>query len=358
MTNIINIGYAVSNKYVGMLAISIASIISNSSNSEFNFFILTSDISEDNKRKIDKLKKIKNFNIEYILMNNEDFKNMSEGISVVSNYRLKISTLKSDLDKILFLDSDIIAISDISEIYNIDLEDNYIAAVVDPGIKLQYEYTIHDKERFPDRRFNTGLILANLKKWRDDNIEEKLFEGMLWYAKKYANWPDQNVMNMVFKDKTLEIPYIYNFCPILYQQGWYEEIDTSSINIDNIKIVHFAGVPKPWDSRDVLKSLELLKFPYNTDKENIDGAQVYMNDIFWEYAKLTPYYEDFLYEYVNKENSFEYTIKLIIKCLNLSKLLQYTKFKYKIFRIFSFKKHYTSKIFEISDCIKFLKNYK
>lgn len=358
MSNVINIGYAVSNKYVGMLAISIASIITNSPNLEFNFYILNSDISLDNRRKINKLKKIKNFNIEYIQINNDDFKNMSEGISVVSNYRLKISTIKKDLDKILFLDSDIISVGDISELYNIDLDDNYIAAVVDPGVKLQYEYTIEDKEKFPDRRFNTGVMLANLKKWREDKIEEKILDGMIWYAKKYKNWPDQNVLNMVFKDKILEIPYIYNFCPILYQQGWYEEIKDNKIDIEKIKVVHFAGVPKPWETTDVLQYLEYVKFPYNTNKENLDGTCIYMNDIFWEYAKLTAFYEDYLYEYINK-NKLEKAIKLIIKVFSMSKILSKLTIKYNILKLFALnKKHYKNKLLEINNVINFFKNYK
>ena len=54
--NIINIAYAVSNEYIGLLAVSIASIITNNLDLNINFYILNSDISNDNKRKIDKLK--------------------------------------------------------------------------------------------------------------------------------------------------------------------------------------------------------------------------------------------------------------------------------------------------------------
>ncbi len=277
---IFDIAYTISNEYTHCLAVSMGSILKNScADEQFNFYILNSDITEENKRKINKLKIIKDFNIEYIQMNNEDFKEMSEGVNIVSNYRLKIATLKSNLNKILFLDADIIVLTSLKSLYNTDLGNNYIAAVVDPGVKLQYEYTINDKEKFPNRRFNTGVMLANLTKWRDDKIEEKIMEGMRWYSKKYFAWPDQNVMNMVFKDHIIELSPQYNVCPILAQQGWYQEEGVWEKASLEPKIVHICGYPKYWEEKDL-----------------------WWNDIFWEYAKITPYYEDFIMSYVICQN--------------------------------------------------------
>lgn len=273
----IDIAYTISNEYAHCLSVSIASILKNTKETDnFNFYVLNSDLSDENKRKIEKIKKIKDFNIEYIQMNNDDFNNMSEGISIVSNYRLKIASLKPQLDKILFLDSDVIITNSLEELWNTDLEDNYIAAVVDPGTKLQYEYTLADKELFPDRRFNTGVILANLKKWRDDDVENKILEGMVWYSQKYFSWPDQNIMNMVFKNKIIELSPRYNCCPILAQQNLYQEEGVWEKASDNPIIIHFCGIPKYWEERGL-----------------------WWNDIFWDYAKLTPYYEDFLMNYTS-----------------------------------------------------------
>lgn len=267
-----DIAYNVSNEYTHCLAVSIASILKNSKEDEsFNFYVLHADITDENKRKINKLKKIKDFNLEYIQMNNDDFKDMPSGVNIASNYRLKIASLKPELSKILFLDADIIALDSLKELYNTNLQDNYIAAVVDPGVNLQYEYTINDKEKFPDRRFNTGVMLANLDKWREDNVEEKIMAGMMWYSKKYFNWPDQNVINMVFKNAIIELPPQYNVCPILAQQGLYQEEGIWEKASCNPKILHFCSRPRYWEA-----------------------PGLWWSDIFWEYARLTSYYEQFL----------------------------------------------------------------
>ena len=319
-----DIAYTVSNEYTHCLAVSIASILKNSKEDEsFNFYVLHADITEENKRKINKLKKIKDFNLEYIQMNNDDFKDMSEGISIVSNYRLKIASLKPKLSKILFLDADIIVLDSLKELYNTNLQDNYIAAVVDPGVNLQYEYTIDDKEKFPDRRFNTGVILANLNKWREDNVEEKIMAGMIWYSKKYFAWPDQNVMNMVFKNAIIELPPQYNVCPILAQQGWYQEEGVWEKASSNPKIVHICGMPKYWEQDDL-----------------------WWNDIFWEYARLTPYYEQFLSKLISQHYinfSTELLKQKFVNYVNDYRKLKYKKTLYNLLVIFTFGKSKTIK---------------
>lgn len=273
----INIGYAVSNQYTAMLSVSILSLLENSNpDDEFNIYILNSDITDENKRKINELKNIKNFNIEYITVENKDFEDIATGISIVSNYRVKIASLKPELDKILFLDSDLLIVASLQDLYNTNLKDNYFGAVVDPGIKLQYEYTIRDNEKFPDRRFNTGVMLINLDKWRKDNIENKLLEGMKWYSTKYKVWSEQNVLNMVCKNHILELPLQYNVCPILQQQELYQEEGMWEKACNNPQIIHICGKPKYWE---------------------IEGLQ--WEDIFWSYARKTPYYEYFLHNLTN-----------------------------------------------------------
>lgn len=216
----INIGYVVSDLYTHILSVSILSLLQNSgADDEFNIFVLNSDVSEESKRKIEMLKEVKDFRIEYINMKNSEFEGIAEGISVVSNYRIKMASVLPKLDKILFLDSDMIIMDSMAELYNTDLGENYFAAVIDPGAKLQRQYTIEDDDKFPNPRFNTGLMLVNLKKWREDDIERKIFDGLRWYSKKYACWPDQNVMQMVCKDKILTLNPSYNVSPILKQQN-------------------------------------------------------------------------------------------------------------------------------------------
>ena len=259
----INIGYVVSDLYTHILSVSILSLLENSgADDEFNIFVLNSDVSEESKRKIEMLKEVKDFRIEYINMKNSDFEGIAEGISVVSNYRIKMASVLPKLDKILFLDSDMIIMNSMVELYNTDLGENYFASVIDPGADLQRQYTIEDDDKFPNPRFNTGLMLVNLKKWREDDIERKIFDALRWYSKKYAYWPDQNVMQMVCKDKILTLNPSYNVSPILKQQNLYQVAGLWEQSSKDPKIIHICGMPKYWQKSRLL-----------------------WEDIFWKYAK-------------------------------------------------------------------------
>lgn len=269
----INIGYVVSDLYTHILSVSILSLLQNSgADDEFNIFVLNSDVSEESKRKIEMLKEVKDFRIEYINMKNSEFEGIAEGISVVSNYRIKMASVLPKLDKILFLDSDMIIMDSMAELYNTDLGENYFAAVIDPGAELQRQYTIEDDDKFPNPRFNTGLMLVNLKKWREDDIERKIFDGLRWYSKKicmlagskcYANGMQRqnfnikSVLQRVANSKTTEF---VSSSPGLWEQSSKDP-----------KIIHICGMPKYWQKSRLL-----------------------WEDIFWKYAKKTPYYEEFI----------------------------------------------------------------
>ena len=123
-----NIFFTVNDSYTKYLSVSMASILYNLDKEQIiNFFILDGGISDKNKRKLNKLKYIKDFNIEFIKIDNSRFENIVKSsqahITNETNYRFIISSLKPELDKCLFLDADLIADKDITELYNINIDD-------------------------------------------------------------------------------------------------------------------------------------------------------------------------------------------------------------------------------------------
>ena len=269
-----NIFFTINNSYAKYLAVTIASILYNLDQNEIvNFFILDGGISEYNKIKINNLKKIKNFNIEYIVVDKSKFEKIVSSsqahISNETNYRFIISSLKPDLDKCLFLDADLIIDKDITELYNTDIDDYYMAAVADQAA-LDNTFSCTYKLNLPEnyRYVNTGVILVNLKKWREDNIETKLFENVF----KYSNvlmFPDQDTLNITLNSKVKYLSHVYNAMPV--QNYIVKEEKEEAFN--NPVIIHWAGFMKPW---------RFIEANYS--------------NYFWKYAKMTDFYEDIIYE--------------------------------------------------------------
>lgn len=267
--NNINIAFAVDNNFVQQLATTIVSILRSSNKQDkFNFYVLDGGISPYNKEKVEKLKSIKHFNIEYLVINNDDFKHCpipeSLYFTKATYYRFKLQSLVS-IDKILYMDCDILVRKSLSELYSVDVENKYAAVVEDMMFtvgKLGERCSTLGVSRY----FNAGIMVLNLKKMREDNIEAKCFEFVEKTPEK-VKWVDQCVLNSIFEEKVKFIDKKYNF----QYQGWLKEVREMYKQVENdIIILHYVGFDKPWllERKTVLRPVYLnclLKTPYGYD---------------------------------------------------------------------------------------------
>lgn len=276
MSENINIFFTINNGYSCYLATAMASILYNSkTDDKLCFFILDGGISEENKRKIALLNSIKPFEIEYLPIDIEKFKNMPKSsqahISNETNYRFLISSLKPDIDKCIFIDADLVFDDDIEKLWSVDVQDNYLAAVVDQvpyrkGILNDWATKLPLPKDY--HYVNTGVTVINLKQWRKDNIENKLFENV----NKYSNllkFPDQDILNITCAPLVKKLPAYFNAIPVLP----YYSLEDKKEAFSNPVVIHWAGDKKPWR---------------NPSFEHAD--------YFWKYARMTPFYEEILYK--------------------------------------------------------------
>ncbi|HEC1763098.1 TPA: glycosyltransferase family 8 protein [Campylobacter jejuni] len=290
---ICHIFFTINNAYSGYLATCIVSIIDNlDENYTPYFYIIDNGISEQNKEKIQKLVKYRNFYIEFIQINQKLFKNLPNSsqahISNETNYRFLASSLKPNLDKCIFLDVDLVVIGDIAKLWEIEINDYYIAAVSDQAPLHPKSWTANLPLPFDYAYINTGVTLFNLKKWRENNIEHFLFENSHKFAKK-LQFPDQDTLNITLYQKVKYLSHIYNAMPV---QNYHNK-DQEKEAFFNPQIIHWAGYKKPW------------KYP------NVPYAE-----IFWHYAKKTPFYEEMLF------NNISNTIQNNISNLSISNKTQ------------------------------------
>lgn len=148
-SNVINIVFAVNNVYVKFLSVTLISLIKNT-DKYIRCFILENEHELDNKNKdkLEALKKIKDFAVEYIKIDTKNFsyfKRAAKHISMETNFRLLIaSLLPESVEKCIYLDSDLIAIDDIDKLWSQDICNDYIGAVLTPPVD-----------------FNAGVLLIN-----------------------------------------------------------------------------------------------------------------------------------------------------------------------------------------------------
>ena len=139
--------------------------------------------------------------------------------------RAAYAKIFSNLDIILSLDNDTIINDNISELWDIDITNYYIAGVLEP------------KKSIYDVYVNNGVLLYNLKKIREDKIDDKIIENLNTY---YYYFAEQDCFNEVFSGKILTIPSDYNVNKFVKQQ------------YSSLKIIHFAAI-KNWQKFSIVK---------------------------------------------------------------------------------------------------------
>ena len=113
----INIGFCIDDSYAQLLGVMMTSVLSFAKEEDsYKYFKVTDFLSDENKSKDEELKKNKDFELEYIYLNDKDFENVNTGHLKISQiYRFLLFKLES-VDKLLYLDVDMVCRHDIAEL--------------------------------------------------------------------------------------------------------------------------------------------------------------------------------------------------------------------------------------------------
>lgn len=250
-TDIIHIFFASDDKFTLPLTNAISSILRSSNELDRLFFhILDKDISQKHKNKIENLKNIKLFEIEYIKIDDNLFaecpltKECSH-IPIQTYYRYLIPQLRPNLDKVLYLDCDILIVSSLHSLWSVDLKDTYCGVVEE-----MYQKTQTDARRLGvNSYFNAGVLLINNKKWVEEKVDKRLFENTKkLYETNNLIWQDQDVLNKTFENNVTWLNPKYNLqqhCCDNYTYTQYSAMDITEAQKDTV-IIHYNTDVKPW----------------------------------------------------------------------------------------------------------------
>ena len=265
--NEIPIFFASDDNYIPCLAVAIYSLEKNSNkNNNYKLIILNSGMSQENKAEIMEFEK-ENVKIEFKdisdIENNyrNDFElRLRDYYSSTIYYRLFIGTLFPEYHKAIYIDSDIILLDDIANLYNIDLEGNILGAIPDGVVHDSKELQTYVEKNDgidADKYFNSGVLLIDLDKYREEKIEEKFVKLLTKYNCDTVA-PDQDYLNILCKNKVKYLPLSWDKMP-----DYCEKLDEKDIHL-----IHYNMFKKPWHYSDVEYS-----------------------DVFWRYAKETKYFD-------------------------------------------------------------------
>lgn len=223
------------------------------SNPESEAYVLIGErLAKKDMKRFSQLEKRFNTKIHFIYVSNELFNGAPLLMwSLPMYYRLLAPTvLPEELDRILYLDCDIVVNDDLTEFWNMDMSDHSAAVVIEsdscaPNFnhikRLNYDASLG--------YFNSGMMLINLEFWRKMNVFQQGIDYLRNNKEKLV-YPDQDILNYILKDTKVFVAPTYNFQTFFLTNElfkYYPHDIKSQILESKPAIAHI--LLKPWDIR-------------------------------------------------------------------------------------------------------------
>lgn len=269
----VNIVLITDSRYTPPTAVSMSSAIKNKCpQNVYNFYIVAENITPQDESYLLRMKNLApdTVNVHIIPRQEPDlpYENMQRFLQYkVGMHKIFLPEILGNIDKVIYMDGDTLVLKDLAELFSIDISDVY-AAVAKDGI--YYRFPKEMAEMGLDKRgyyFNSGVMLYNLAKQRQDKIVQKLIDYIKTHEDFYG---DQDVLNVVFGDKLKLMSYRYNCISTFFEADdlnflskfFAERLPKDTFYIyQGATILHYAG-DKPWQDDYSPRYLKELWFRY------------------------------------------------------------------------------------------------
>lgn len=262
----IPIFFAVDDNYAPYLAVSMRSLIDNASpDYQYNIYILIDKLNEFNTTVLCNMA-TDNVSVETINVTKKldalgDMLHLRDYYTKTTYYRFFIPALFPQYERGLYLDCDIVVKGDISQLYNVPLGDNILAAAPEEIMLMvdvfgTYVEAVLEVPR--NEYFSAGILVMNLEKMRRVALEEQFVD--ILGRRTFRVTQDQDYLNVLCRGDFL-----------MLDSGWNKTACYDAPVDTPVNIIHYKINWKPWHYRGVR-----------------------FEDDFWYYAEMTPY-ADLLY---------------------------------------------------------------
>ena len=166
--------------------------------------------------------------------------------------------LEKKINKVIYLDSDILVLDDISKLWETNLFNKTLGAVKDPAFNRYNSLNLRREKGY----FNSGVLLIDSLSWRTKNYSQKILEYINKYPEKLV-LPDQDALNVILKDDWLPINQAWNVFNGLFMENPNKlGITNKQLNYicNHPKIYHFVGKIKPWNKKYALPAFNYKQY--------------------------------------------------------------------------------------------------
>jgi UDP-glucose:(galactosyl)LPS alpha-1,2-glucosyltransferase len=261
----LNIAWGVDKNFMFGAAISLTSVLMNNRDTPIHFHLFTDSIDEDYKVRLQRLVQQYHTIITVYVMDSEGLKVLPCGNawSHATYFRfIAFEYLSDEIDSLLYIDADVICKGSLHKLCDIDFGDRVAAVILDIDASREYAAQRLNTRQFESDYFNAGVIYANLKAWKAQSFLSTAFNMLMDKNKSFAFF-DQDVLNIMFLNKVMFLPRIYDAIYGMKQELKSKDLEKYKEFItDETILIHYIGVTKPWHSWAVYPSAQYFGVAY------------------------------------------------------------------------------------------------
>ncbi|HJE86724.1 glycosyltransferase family 8 protein [Levilactobacillus brevis] len=267
MTQTIPVFFSINDAYAPFLSVALTSIVAHADpQKKYELIVLYEDLNAENRERLGQLATT-NVSIQFVTVNEnllkqlagEHMKLRGDMFTLTIYYRLFIAAMFPQYDKAIYLDADVVATTDLAELFQTDLGTNLVGAVQDTFAAdnpQSVRYVEHHLQLPIADYFNSGMMVLNLKQMRAENFSETFTRLLTTYHVEFIA-PDQDYLNELCRNRVVHIDRAWNVMP------------TQQSRVVAPKLLHFSLFGKPW---------------HYADAQN--------GQYFWDYAAQSPYFAE------------------------------------------------------------------
>lgn len=251
MVKKINILVTLDKNYLFPLKVMLTSLFLNNPHNSFDIYVMHDSLTATHFKEIKQVAAKFNAKIINLKIGKDEFKDAPTLLHYTKAMYFRLLAhlyLPPTLDRIIYIDPDILVLNPVEELYRLDLKNHYYAAAYH---KLFSSKTINKIRLYPYKiknYYNSGVLLINLKLLRS-KVSASLIYDFVNNNKKKLIMPDQDVLNSLFGKKILLIDENkYNYDARHYQI--YKMLSNGKFGLEQVinqtVFLHFCGKKKPW----------------------------------------------------------------------------------------------------------------
>jgi len=172
---------------------------------------------------------------------------ISDHVTIATYFRLLLDRLlPGDIDRIIYMDSDVLVTGPLASLWATDLENYAVAATIDSVVDR--DPSVREKVGLAptSHYFNAGVLLIDLCRWRNEELGERALAFAIEHP-ELITWWDQCALNHVLRGRFKQLANEWNFQTAHLRWSKDGMCTADSLReLDAAKIIHFTGDLKPW----------------------------------------------------------------------------------------------------------------